>query len=115
MEPPLLREAAETGVRCLFGEVKALLDEDVRKHGSETLNRIFDQYYDYFEPYEGDALLARDGRAGPLSCAPGPCSSRTIRWFLTPFLPQPTFAWDATPKAARECVRSWAALSIATR
>ena len=66
VEPPLLREAAETGVRCLFGEVKALLDEDVRKHGSESLNRIFDQYYDYFGTLRGRCAVARDGRAGPL-------------------------------------------------
>ena len=34
VEPPLLKEAAVTGARCLFGEAKALMDADVRKYGS---------------------------------------------------------------------------------
>ena len=103
VEPPLLREAAETGIRCLFGEVKALMDADLRKHGSETLNRIFDQYYDYFEPFEGDALLrsmadrARFLRAWTLFLEDYPL-------VLTPFLPQPTFAWDRDTEG-REGVR----------
>src|SRR5262249_37341528 len=44
IEPPLLKEAAVTGARCLFGEAKALMDADVRKYGSKTVVAIFDEY-----------------------------------------------------------------------
>ncbi|MCP5074576.1 MAG: amidase, partial [Rhodobacteraceae bacterium] len=92
-EPPLLREAAEEGFRCLFGEVKALMEADVRKYGSATINHIFDDYYQLFAPREGrDLLLGMAKR------------SHYIReWLLfmqeyplvlTPFLPAPTCEWD---------------------
>jgi len=103
VEPPLLREAATVGVRCLFGEVKALMDADIRKFGSNTLNRIFDEYYEYFQPYEGDALLqamaerARFVRAWTTFLQDYPL-------VLTPFLPRPTFAWDRDAQG-REGVR----------
>jgi amidase len=92
-EPPLLREAAMDGMRCLFGEVKVLMEPDIRKLGSETINRIFDQYFEYFEPYEGEDLLKGFAKR-----------SHYIReWLLfmedyplvlTPFLPAPTYEWD---------------------
>lgn len=56
-EPPLAFEAAEVGYRALLGEVQALLGADIRTHGSPTLNRIFEQYYREFPPFEGDELL----------------------------------------------------------
>jgi amidase len=93
VEPPLLREAAVAGVRCMFGEAKVLMDADVRAHGSETVNAIFDNYYEYFEPFEGDDLIRamadrnRFVRAWTLFLQDYPL-------VLTPFLPQPTFAWD---------------------
>lgn len=55
--PPLAREAAETGYRALLGEVKALLGPDIRRHGSEPLNALFESYWRTFPPFEGDALL----------------------------------------------------------
>lgn len=56
-EPPLVRETGEVGYRALMGEVKALLGRDLREHGSETLNAVFDEYYRRFPPYEGLELL----------------------------------------------------------
>lgn len=58
IEPPLARETGEVGYRCLLGEVKALLYEDIKKYGSDQINTIFDDYYTEFPPYEGDELLA---------------------------------------------------------
>lgn len=59
VEPPLARETGEAGYRALLSEVKALLDADIRAHGSETLQSIFDQYYRHFPPHDGaDALRA---------------------------------------------------------
>lgn len=58
VEPPLARETAEVGYRALMGEVKALIGDDIRTYGSETLNDIFDTYYTEYPPYEGAELLA---------------------------------------------------------
>lgn len=57
VEPPLAQETGEVGYRALMGEVKALLGQDIRAHGSEMLNAIFDAYYLAFPPYEGAELL----------------------------------------------------------
>ena len=92
-EPPLLREAAVEGARCLFGEVQALMGDDVRKLGSDTINSIFDDYFEYFKPYEGTDLLKGFAKR-----------SHYIRQWtlflqeyplvLTPFLPAPTYSWN---------------------
>ncbi len=57
VEPPLACETGEVGYRALLGEVKALMDTDIRRYGSETLQGIFDEYYKQFPPYEGVELL----------------------------------------------------------
>ncbi len=98
-EPPLVREAATEGMRCLLGEVRALMLPDVRKHGSATINRLFDEYFAYFKPYENDDLLRGFAKR-----------SHYIReWLLfmeeyplvlTPFLPGPYFAWNRDEEGA---------------
>ncbi|MEM9032114.1 MAG: amidase family protein [Pseudomonadota bacterium] len=57
IDPPAVREAAETGYRALLSEVKALLGADIERHGSPLLNRIFEEYHRQFTPFEGDDLL----------------------------------------------------------
>ncbi len=93
VEPPLLREAAHEANRCLFGEVKALVADDIRKYGSATINRIFDDYFACFDPYEGDDLLRGFARR----------SHFVRQWtlfledyplVLTPFLLGPIFTSD---------------------
>lgn len=99
VEPPLLREAAMTGMRCLFGEVRALMDADVRRYGSRTVVAIFDEYYRYFPPFEGiDFLRAiadrnRFVRAWTTFMADYPL-------VLTPFLPAPIFTWNRDEQGA---------------
>ena len=56
-EPPRVREAAETGYRALLSEVKALMDADIRRYGSETVKSIFDEYYGQFPPFDGAEAL----------------------------------------------------------
>ena len=56
-EPPLARETGEVGYRVLMGEVKELLYPDMKAHGSSELNRIFDEYFLAFPPFEGTELL----------------------------------------------------------
>lgn len=93
IEPPLLRETAREANSCLFGEMKALIGDDVRKYGSDTINRIFDSYFEYFEPYEDKDLLLGFARR----------SHYLREWtlflqdhplVLTPFMPHPTYASD---------------------
>ena len=57
VEPPLARETGEVGYRALLGEVKALLGRDIRTHGSNQLNAIFDEYYRQFPPFENTEEL----------------------------------------------------------
>jgi amidase len=98
-DPPMMREVATEGARCLFGEVKALLEADVRKYGSATINAIFDEYFSYFEPYEGKNFLLGLAKR----------SYYVRQWLLfleqyplvlTPLLLTPTYAWDADTKGA---------------
>ena len=99
VEPPLLEEAATTGARCLFGEAKAFMDADVRRHGSKTVVAIFDEYYRYFRPFEGLELLRamadrnRFVRAWTTFMAEYPL-------VLTPFLPAPIFTWNRDEQGA---------------
>ncbi len=51
--PPLAQETGDLGYRTLLGEVKALIGDDIRKHGSAEVNAIFDEYYKIFPPFEG--------------------------------------------------------------
>ncbi len=92
-EPPLLREAAHEGARCLFGETITLLGDDIEKHGSEDIKTIFAHYAELFEPYHGTDLLqgfanrSKYVRAWTTFLAEHPL-------VLTPFLPGPPFDWD---------------------
>lgn len=90
VDPPLAHETAEVGYRTLLGEVKALIGQDIRNYGSETLNTIFDAYYVDFPPLEGTELLEMMGKR----------SYYARQWslfledyplVLTPFLLQPFF------------------------
>ena len=108
MEPPLLREAAEMGGRCLFGETILMLGTEIEKHGSDTLKRIFTEYGHAFTPLSGDDLLhamaerARFVRAWTTFLNQTPL-------MLTPFMLQPTFAWDRDtqgPEGVREVLHS---------
>jgi amidase len=57
VEPPLARETGEVGYRALMGEVQALLGDDIRSYGSDTLIAIFEEYYRQFPPYQGAEQL----------------------------------------------------------
>ena len=93
IEIPEIRETAREALRTLFGEVKALMDADVRKYGSATINKVFDDYYELFPPYEGTELLAAMAQR----------SHYVRQWqlfmqdyplVLTPFMPMQTWEWD---------------------
>ncbi|WP_157016914.1 amidase family protein [Mesorhizobium xinjiangense] len=93
IDPPLVRECADTGYRALMGEVRELMGPDIEAYGSDTIKRIFADYFAIFEPFEGkDLLLAMAKRA-----------HYTREWLLfmqdyplvlTPFLFGPVYAWN---------------------
>lgn len=92
-DPPLLRECAETAIRALFGEVDAMMINDIRKYGSETINGAFDSYYELKQPYTRDEQLAAQAKR----------SFYVRKWqlfmqdyplVLSPFLFKLTYDWD---------------------
>ncbi|WP_136440162.1 amidase family protein [Pacificoceanicola onchidii] len=58
VDPPLAFETGEVGYRSLMTEVQALLREDIRKYGSETVNALFDIYFAEYPPFENREALA---------------------------------------------------------
>lgn len=93
IEPPMLRELADDGLRSLFGEVLMLMVDDVRQHGSKTINQIFDDYFEVFPPFEGKDLLLAMARRSRYTRA-WLLKLQEYPLILTPFLPTPTYAWD---------------------
>ena len=91
IEPPMLRETAREANRCLMGETIELLGEDIRKHGSETIQRIFDDSANYFKPYKGDELILGMARRAQYARA-WAVFLNEYPLVLTPFLPHPTYA-----------------------
>ncbi|MEM6462828.1 MAG: amidase family protein [Pseudomonadota bacterium] len=93
VEPPLIREIASEAGKCLFSEISMLMDDDIRKYGSKTLNDIFRNYYEYFGLYEGAdfirALAHRTHYAREWSLF-----MEQYPLVLTPFLPHPTYKWN---------------------
>ena len=59
VQPPLAKETGDIGYRTLLGEVKTLIGPDIKEHGSDTINEIFDEYFRQFPVFEGDALLTQ--------------------------------------------------------
>lgn len=91
VEAPLLRECGMAGYRTLMGEVMAMMGDDLKKYGSETINSIFEEYYRQFPPYTGDELIkmmaqrSHYARVWSLFLQDYPL-------MITPFLPQPFFS-----------------------
>ncbi len=93
VEPPKVREIADEAAKTLFGEVKVLLDADVRRVGSADINRVFDNYYELTPPHTGDDLLRAMAKR----------SHYVRQWtlflqdypmVLSPYMPGETWAWD---------------------
>lgn len=91
VDPPHLKETAMAGYAALMGEVKALMGPDIAKYGSDTLNALFDLYFEKFPPYEGvDLLKAMAQRS--FYAREWSLFQERYPLVLTPFLPQPFFA-----------------------
>ena len=90
-DPPLLEETALMGYRSLLGEVSTLLGPDIKAYGSPQIQQIFKDYFDYFPPFEGDALLKTLGQRTHYARQWGLFMEK-YPLILAPFLPQPFFA-----------------------
>ncbi len=93
VDPPQVAEIADAWKHSTMGEVKLLMDGAIRTFGSETIQRIFDDYYALFEPTAAPDLVKALGQR----------TAFTRAWnlfldayplVLTPFLMRTTFAWD---------------------
>ncbi|MFD3190148.1 amidase family protein [Sedimentitalea sp. HM32M-2] len=93
IDPPLLRDAGRDGYRALMGEVLALLEPEVRRNGSPTINGIFETYFELFPPFKGEDLLQAMSRRSHYA-REWSLLLETYPLVLTPFLPQPFFAPD---------------------
>ncbi|MBJ6371025.1 amidase family protein [Sedimentitalea arenosa] len=99
IDPPNLREAARTGYRALMGEVRALMEPDVRQNGSPAINAVFDAYFEEFPPFTGDALLRAMAQRSQFAREWSLLLEDTPL-VLSPFLPQPFFGPDRDTEGA---------------
>lgn len=108
VDPPELREAGMDGYRALMGEVLALMGPGIREQGSDTINAIFDEYFEQFPPFEGTELLSVMARRSHYARV----WSQFLQDYplvLCPFLPQPFFRPDRDtegPDGVREVLGS---------
>jgi len=93
IETPDISEIGETGYRALMGEVNVLMLNDVRRHGSPEINRMFDEYFELFPPFRDDELLHQMARRSHFIRQWNLLFERTPL-VLCPFLPSPTYAWN---------------------
>ncbi len=93
VEPPPIIESARQWFRAGTTEMQATLDPAVRQFGSETIQTIFDWYYDLSELLDRDQYITAFGhrtrlmREWNVFLAAHPL-------VLTPFLMRPLFDWD---------------------
>ena len=104
VEPPLVHEAGMLGYRALMGEVRALIGDDVRTHGSATINAIFEQYFEHFPPIEGDELLRTMGQR-TYYARQWSVFMQKYPLVLSPFMPSPFFTRIVIQKGPKACAR----------
>lgn len=103
VDPPPIIDSAREWFRAGTTEMEATLDGPLREHGSDTINQIFDWYYqmseildrdDYIKAFGDRTRLMRDWN---VFLAQYPV-------VLTPFLMQPTYDWDYDTRGFDEVV-----------
>jgi amidase len=93
IDPPPVIEPATEWFRAGMTEMKTMLDAGLRQYGSETINQIFDWYYQMSELLDRDGYITaladrtRLMRAWNLFLADYPL-------MLTPFMMRPVYDWD---------------------
>jgi amidase len=99
VEAPELKACAQDGYRALMGETLALMGDDIRAAGSETVNAIFDEYFRQFQPFEGRELLTMMARRTHYARL-WSLFLEDYPLVLTPFMFQPFFAPDRDTEGA---------------
>ena len=99
VDPPLLDEAAADALPCLFGETNILLGEDIKKYGSATMTRMFDEYFDRLGCYQPTDLLQAMSRRTRYTRAWN-VFMEEYPLILTPFMMRPTYEWDEDARGA---------------
>lgn len=93
VEPPPVTEPARGWMTVALAEIQATLDPLVRAHGSETVQRIFDDYYRFGDVAQGDAYLKGLAARTAMTRAWNLFLDR-YPLVLTPFLMRPAYPWD---------------------
>ncbi|WP_299664024.1 amidase family protein [uncultured Ruegeria sp.] len=99
IDPPDVFECGRVGYRALMGEVLTLMKGDIEAAGSQTIQDIFEIYFQEFSPIVGDdlirALAQRSQYAREWSLF-----MQDYPLVLSPFLPQPFFKPDRDTEGA---------------
>ena len=93
VEPPPIIESAREWFRAGTTEMEATLDPALREHGSETINQIFDWYYELSEILDRDGYIQAFGDRTRLA-RQWSVFLHDYPLVLTPFLMRPNFDWD---------------------
>lgn len=102
VDPPHVDEIAAAWGANTMGEIKIFMDDAIRSHGSRTINRIFDWYFDFLgaaEPVPFIRALAQRSfylRQWNVFMEDYPL-------VLTPFLMRPTYGWNEDAESAEKC------------
>ena len=99
VEPPNVFEAGRTGYRALMGEVYAMMKSDIDAAGSDTVQQIFEVYFQEFPPFAGTELLQMMAKRTHYA-REWSLFMQDYPLVLTPFLPQPFFKPDRDTEGA---------------
>ncbi len=91
--PPLLEEIAADALPALMGDADLVMKEAFRSYGSETVNRILDEYFAIFPPHQPADLLKAMAERTRYARAWNEFAER-YPLILTPFLMRPTYDWN---------------------
>lgn len=93
VEPPPVTEPAAGWMSVALAEIRATIDPLARRHGSDTVCRIFDGYYRMGDVAEGPRYLAGLADRTRMTRAWNVFLDR-YPLVLSPFLMRPTPSWD---------------------
>jgi amidase len=93
VDPPMAEEIADAVGPSLFGDARIFIDSAVRQHGSETIRRMFNEYYEFMGSHGPEDLLRAMAKRSYYTRAWSVFLSH-YPLILTPFLMRPTYEWD---------------------
>jgi len=91
--PPLFAEAAADALPALYADCKIFLGEAIQQHGSDTIKRIFGEYFQLYPPFDAEGLLRAMSRRTKYARAWNEFAER-YPLILSPFAMRPPFSWN---------------------